>query len=126
MYKQLFSFVLLSVLCLLCLQIGLSHAQEQQRIAILELKNQAPNKIGKGKVEYLSNEIRRITGYLPVSRYLVMTKENMEQMMADALAIAMCHVEGKGSLVRMVSRLINLHCHRHCSDFDDSEPDTYL
>ena len=54
MYKQIFSLALLG---LLCLQVSLSHAQDQQRIAILELKNQAPNKIGKGEIEYLSNEV---------------------------------------------------------------------
>ena len=42
-----------------------SRVLTQERIAILELKNNASSKISKGEIEFLTNEIRNIVNYLP-------------------------------------------------------------
>ena len=61
-----------------------------KRVAILELKNQAPDDISQGEIDYLSNEIRRIAGYLPHDQYLIMTKENMEQLIPPDRTLEEC------------------------------------
>ena len=49
----------------------------QKRIAILELVNRTKNDVSQIEVQFLTNEMRRVTGFLPTSEFLVMTKESI-------------------------------------------------
>lgn len=72
------------------LSCSIAFGKEQQKIAILELQNKAPSQIKRGEISHLTDEIRRIIGYLPQDQFLIMTKENMEQTLPPGRTLEDC------------------------------------
>ena len=56
----------------------LAFAQSPKQITVLELLNQTSKKLSAEEINYLSDVVREVIGYLPKTQYSVMTKENME------------------------------------------------
>jgi len=61
-----------------------------KRIAVLELRNLASAQISPAEVNYLSDEVRRITSLLPKERFAIMTKENIELMLPPDVKLEDC------------------------------------
>ena len=80
--QRLWRYGLMSLLCIagslsLCRDVSAAPEGEKKRIAVLELSNRTKKLISQEEINFLSNEMRRVAGYLPPERFLVMTKESM-------------------------------------------------
>jgi len=63
---------------------------ESQRVAVLELLNRAPTLVSKDEVSYLTNELRTVASFLPVSKYLVLTQESLEVLIDPSTTLEEC------------------------------------
>ena len=63
---------------------------QQKRIAILELANRTKHQVSLDEINYLTNEMRRVAGYLPSSKFLVMTKESIEVLIDPSKSLEDC------------------------------------
>ena len=70
--------------------ITLFAAPNPSRIAVLELVNKSNTNISRDEVAFLTNEVRRVVGYLPTDRFLVMTKESMAVMIEPGKSLEDC------------------------------------
>ena len=78
--------------CLMILP-SLTFAQkktQQRRIAILELSNRTKQQVSLEEINFLTNEMRRVAGYLPSADFLVMTKESIEVLIDPSQSIEDC------------------------------------
>ena len=68
-----------------------------KRIAILELANRTRQQVSLEEIHYLTNEMRRVAGFLPADEFLVMTKESIEVLIDPDKSledcIGVCEVE---------------------------------
>ena len=68
-----------------------------KRIAILELANRTRQQVSLEEIHYLTNEMRRVAGFLPSDEFLVMTKESIEVLIDPDKSledcIGVCEVE---------------------------------
>ena len=68
-----------------------------KRIAILELANRTRQQVSLEEIHYLTNEMRRVAGFLPSDDFLVMTKESIEVLIDPDKSledcIGVCEVE---------------------------------
>jgi formylglycine-generating enzyme required for sulfatase activity len=63
---------------------------EQQRIAVLELKNNSKGLVKNEEVSYLSNLVRQASGRLPQDRFLIMTQENILSLLPEGKSLEDC------------------------------------
>ena len=61
-----------------------------ERIAVLELMNQAPQKVSKDEISYLTNELRTVASYLPTPKFLVLTQESLETLIEPSMKLEDC------------------------------------
>ena len=77
--RLLWGYGVISLLCFagslsFCRDVSAAPEGEKKRIAVLELTNRTKKLISQEEINFLSNEMRRVAGYLPPERFLVMTK----------------------------------------------------
>ena len=64
--------------------------ESPSRIAVLELVKKSNTNISRDEVSFLTDEVRRVVGYLPTDRFLVMTKESMAVMIEPGKTLEEC------------------------------------
>ena len=88
--KSVVQFFLIIGLIMSFNQIHAQNKPQQKRIAILELANRTKHQVSLDEINFLTNEMRQVAGYLPSSEFLVMTKESIEVLIDPSKSLEDC------------------------------------